>query len=150
MDKNGRFAYSAGMKHLLLAALGLFVVSFTLAADSQGTPGEVAQAFMDSYIEDANRAGKSDPEKLIQNSPHLTAALKKAHAKVFQQELVDADPILCAQDFPEKGFKVSKVKIEGEKAKVTYTAREEGWDQPIKAELVLVKGKWLIAHIGSL
>jgi hypothetical protein len=110
----------------------------------------VAQAFIDSYIQDANRGGDSDPEKLIQSSPQLTAALKKAHATVFQQELVDADPILCAQDFPEKGFKVSKVKIEGEKAKVTYTAREEGWDQPIKAKLVLMKGTWLIAHIGSL
>ena len=63
---------------------------------------------------------------------------------------MDADPILCAQDFPEKCFKVSKVKIEGEKAKVTYTARQEGWDPPIKAELVLMKGTWLIAHIGSL
>lgn len=150
MDKNGRFAYSAGMKHLLLAALGLFVVSFSFAADSQGTPGEVAQAFMDSYIEDANRAGKSDPEKLIQNSPYVTTGLKKAHAKVFKQELVDADPILNAQDFPEKGFKVTKVKIDGEKAQITYAAREEGWDQTIKAQMVLVKGKWLIAHIGSL
>lgn len=150
MDKNGCFAYSAGMKHLLLATLGLFVASFSFAADSKGTPGEVAQAFMDSYIEDANRAGKSDPEKLIQSTPYVTDGLKKAHAKVFKQELVDADPILNAQDFPDKGFKVTKVKIEGEKAQVTYEAREEGWDQTIKAQMVLVKGKWLIAHIGSL
>jgi hypothetical protein len=44
----------------------------------------VAQAFIDSYIQDANRGGDCDPEKLIQSSPHLTAALKKAHAKVLQ------------------------------------------------------------------
>ena len=150
VDNKSRFAYSAGMKHLLLAALGLFFASFALAADSKGTPGEVAQAFMDSYIADANRGGKSDPEKLIQNSPYVTKGLKKAHAKVFKQEVVDADPILNAQDFPDKGFKVTKVKIEGEKAQITYAAREEGWDQTIKAQMVLVKGQWLIAHIGSL
>ncbi len=69
---------------------------------------------------------------------------------MFKQETVDADPILNAQDFPDKGFKVTKVKIEGEKAQVTYEAREEGWDQTIKAQMVLVKGQWLIAHIGSL
>lgn len=150
MDKNGGFAYSADMKPFLFAVLGLFFVSFTLAADDTGTPGGVAQTFIDSYVADANRAGKSDPEKLIQNSPYVTDGLKKAHAKVFKQEVVDADPIFSAQDFPEKGFKVTKVKIEGEKAQVTYEAREEGWDQTIKAQLVLVKGKWLIAHIGSL
>lgn len=138
------------MKHLLFAALGLFFALFAFAADSKGTPGEVAQAFMDSYIEDANRLGKSDPEKLIQNSPYVTAGLKKAHAKVFKQEIVDADPIFSAQDYPEKGFKVTKMKIEGEKAQITYAAREEGWDQTIKAQMVLVKGKWLIAHIGAL
>lgn len=138
------------MKRFLLSALCLLFASFTLVANENGSPDEVVQAFMDSYIQDANRDADFDPEKLIQNSPHLTAGLKKAHAKVFQQEIVDADPILCAQDYPEKGFKVSKVKVEGEKAKVTYTAREEGGDKPIKAELVLMQGKWLITHIGSL
>ncbi|MBL9130403.1 MAG: DUF3828 domain-containing protein [Verrucomicrobiaceae bacterium] len=136
------------MKHLFFAALGLFFASFAFAADSKGTPGEVAQAFMDGYIQNATRDG--DPEKLIQGSPYVTDGLKKAHAKVFQQELVDADPILNAQDYPDKGFKVTKVKIDGEKAQVTYAPREDGWDMTIKAQLVLVKGKWLIAHIGSL
>ena len=138
------------MKHFLVSVICLLFTSFTLAAVEKGSQGEVAQAFIDSYIQDATREGGFNPEKLVQSSPHLTAALSKAHAKVFQQELVDADPILCAQDFPEKSFKVSKVKVEGEKAKVTYTAREEGWDQPIKTELVLMKGTWLIAQIGSL
>lgn len=72
------------MKRFLVSALCLFFVPFTFAADEKDSPGEVAQAFIDSYIQDANRGGDCDPEKLIQSSPHLTAALKKAHAKVLQ------------------------------------------------------------------
>lgn len=138
------------MKRFLILAIGLFFALFTFAADDKGTPGEVAQAFIDSYIQDANRGRDSDPKKLIQNSPYLTAGLKKAHAKIYAEDVVDADPILNAQDYPDKGFKVTVVKIEGEKAQITYAAREEGWDQALKAQMVLLKGKWLIARIGSL
>ncbi|MFO1436687.1 MAG: DUF3828 domain-containing protein [Verrucomicrobiaceae bacterium] len=138
------------MKHLLFATLGLLFATFAFAADAKGTPDEVAQAFMDSYFKYLNGDDSTDPKKLIQDSPHLTAELKKAHAKYMNQETVDADPILNAQDFPDKGFKVAKVKVEGEKAAITYAPRQEGWDQTIKAQMVLVKGKWLIAHIGAL
>lgn len=138
------------MNTLLRLCLCLLLATHALAADEKGTPTAVAQAFMDSYIQDATREGGGDPDKLVKNSPYLTASLKKAHAKFFQQETVDADPILDAQDFPDKGFKASQGKIEGKKARVTYTPREEGWDLTIKAELVLVDGKWLIAHIGVL
>lgn len=138
------------MKHLLLVMLGLLFATFAFAADAKGTPDEAAQAFMDSYFTYLNGDGKADAKKLIQESPYLTAELKKAYAKHMSQETVDADPILNAQDFPDKGFKVAKTKVEGDKAQITYAPRQEGWEQTIKAQLVLVKGKWLIAHIGAL
>ncbi|WP_146853706.1 DUF3828 domain-containing protein [Brevifollis gellanilyticus] len=137
------------MKRFLISVIGVFFALFTFAADEPGKAVEVAQAFIDSYIQDANRGGDSDPKKLIQKSPHVTEGLKKAHAKVYAEDVVDADPVLNAQDYPDKGFKVTTVKVEGEKAQITYAAREEGWE-PLKAQMVLVKGKWLIAHIGSL
>ena len=112
------------MNTLLRLCLCLLLATHALAADEKGTPTAVAQAFMDSYIQDATREGGGDPDKLVKNSPYLTASLKKAHAKFFQQETVDADPILDAQDFPDKGFKASQGKIEGKKSpRHLHTAR---------------------------
>ena len=99
------------MKHLLLVMLGLLFATFAFAADAKGTPDEAAQAFMDSYFTYLNGDGKADAKKLIQESPYLTAELKKAYAKHMSQETVDADPILNAQDFPDKGFKVANVPL---------------------------------------
>jgi hypothetical protein len=38
------------MQRFLVSALCLLFASFTFAADEKGSPGEVAKAFMDSYI----------------------------------------------------------------------------------------------------
>ena len=129
----------------LVLFLFLGLVSSTFANDEEDAL-KVAQKFYDSYIQVLVAGG--DGDKVVLKSPLLTDSLKKAYAKFIKGER-DHDPIISAQDYPDKGFKAAKIDLEGDEAVVTMQSRDKAYDQNIDVTLVKNDETWQIQAIGD-
>ncbi len=112
----------------------------------------IALEVMNNYV--ANCNALKDPQKWVQNNRLLSHDFKEAYKSMIEDAFKEDpemglgfDPILNAQDFPEKGFKVSSVLLE--KRMVIL----EGIDMPdftVATRLVEINGKWLLDGAGAI
>ncbi len=107
---------------------------------------EVAQAFYDGYMKALNSS--SDTVVYVKKSKLVTPAFKKAYAKFMEEP--DSDPIICGQDYPDKGFTAGKPIVKGTRARVTMNSRDKSF--PVTFNVVLVNGEegWLLAETQDL
>jgi len=144
----------------LLLSLALGVAPIRAASPNDDIKKVVESFYAQYYKENLHRPTKGDPDKAlirwVNANQNLTDAFKKALRKTMvdarkaDPELgLDSDPILSAQDFPEKGYRAKDIQVTGDKATVTM----EGVDSPdfkISLGLVNVGNKWKIDSIGDI
>ena len=150
------------MKTKLLVVLALV---WGFARSEAATPYEevtkVAESFYAQYYKESlHKPAKGNSDKAIiqwvSAKPQLTDSFKKAFRKTVldarkaDPEMgLDSDPILNAQDFPDKGYRAKDVQVNGDKATVVM----EGIAAPdfkISLTLVNVDNKWKINSIGDI
>lgn len=139
------------MKSILhLAALVACSLSvFCLAGEARGataqldekSAGAAAETFLAGYI-------KADAKnrEWVARSPLVTPEFKAAFKKAMASELVDADPVLFAQDVPSTPFKAESSKVKGDAATVVVVAKYSGKPYRLKVTLVAQGGHWLVSR----
>jgi hypothetical protein len=112
-----------------------------------------ALTFLNEYVQNCNKLGNAvgrvkwvNSNRLATN--HFKVALKKMidEANKADPEMgMDADPILDAQDFPDKGFE-----LDSYNNKTNYLiAKGKDWpDFKITVKMVKVNGHWLVDGCG--
>lgn len=113
---------------------------------------QVALEVMNAYV--ANCNALKDAEKWLENQKLLTDDFKNDYKKMMKEAWendpemgLGFDPILDAQDFPEKGFEIKSVDSK------TGLVVLQGVDWPdfiVATKLVEVNGKWLVDGAGAI
>ena len=130
----------------LLAALFASLSSLAAADEAKvAEPGAVAEKFYAAYV--AQVEANKDTKKWVAGSKLVTANFKKAYAKAMSAELVDADPVLNAQDVPSKPFKAGKPVIKDSTATVVLVTSFGSEKHQVTAKLVKVDGAWLLDSV---
>jgi hypothetical protein len=133
-------------RHFLFTLLlSLFSIQPILHAAEEvkaDDPGAVVEKFYADYI--AQIEGNKDTTKWVAASKSVTENFKKTYAKAMSVEELEADPVLNAQDVPEKPFKASKTEITDNKATVVLTTTFDGDKHQVTATLLKVDGTWLL------
>ena len=124
----------------LVLVLILFDVTSSLGGAEENVT-EAAQALYDGYIEVSN--GNMDQKKWVLNSERVTQAFKKAYMAYMTDP--GADPIICAQDYPNAGFNASVVSVKANRATVRLSSRDPSFAHTFTAAFVLKDGRWLLA-----
>ncbi len=143
------------MKSLLLLVLAF---AFPVCADEKTDATKVVDSFYASYIAAISKAKPEDADKLVKRSSQLSPAFKEAYAALMAKGLKDDpeaglgyDPIICGQDFPDAGFKVTGIAIVGDTAGVAkVSSKDKNFKQTISVILMKIDGKWLINGIDKL
>jgi hypothetical protein len=131
---------------LIAVVASLFATLPSFAADdAKGDPGTVAEKFYAGYV--AQVEANKDTKKWVAGSKLATANFKKAYAKAMSAELVDADPVLNAQDVPSQPFKAGKPEIKDTTATVVLVTSFGKEKHQVTATLVKVKGAWLLESV---
>jgi hypothetical protein len=131
------------MKKLPSLLLALIAFLFTaLSSHAAEEPAAVAEKFYAGYVAqvDANK----DTKAWVAKSELVTGKFKKAYAKAMSAEELEADPVLNAQDIPNKPFKAEKPEIKDDTATVVLTAAFGEDKHKVTAKLVKVDGVWLL------
>ena len=114
------------------------------AAEEEAAAKAAAEAFLAGYIKaDADNVAWVAKSKLV--TPEFKAAFKKAMAA----EVVDADPVLFAQDVPSTPFKAAAASVKDGKATIQVVAKFS--DEPYKLTVTLVSkgGQWLVSKTAA-
>ena len=133
---------------LLIAVLASLFAPFpSLAADEAAAadPGAVAEKFYAGYV--AQVEANKDTKKWVAGSKLVTPNFKKAYAKAMNAEVVDADPVLNAQDVPSKPFKAGKPEIKDTTATVVLVTSFGKEKHQVTATLKKVDGAWLLDSV---
>nr|WP_294859804.1 hypothetical protein [uncultured Fluviicola sp.] len=111
---------------------------------------QVALEVMNDYVENAN--ARKDAGKWVRNQELLTDNFKKDYEKMMREAWendpemgLGFDPVLDAQDFPEKGFEIKSVDSK------TGLITLQGVDWPefvVFTKLTEVNGQWLVDGAG--
>ncbi len=102
---------------------------------------QVAVQFVNDYIHTMDDE-QVNTKSWIKDNPFLTKKFKSEYKKSLRN---DFDPILNAQDYPEKGFKI----VNSDSS--TGYVQLEGVDYPefsITAKVVSEGGKWMVDGCG--
>ena len=131
------------------------------AAPPNDDVAKVVESFYAQYYKEVlHKPSKGNPDKALIRWVNANANLSDAFKKALNRAVLDArkkdpemgldsDPILNAQDFPEKGYRAKDIQVAGDKAAVTM----EGIDAPdfkISVSLVNAGNKWKINSIGGI
>lgn len=134
---------------LLIPLLAILTTATPLANAENGLksgdPRSVAESFFAGYV--AQVEADSDTRTWVAASKLVTAKFKTAYAKAMSAELVEADPVLQAQDVPQKPFKAAKTTLRGDSATVVLSTRFEAGNHEVTTTLVRVKGVWLLDSV---
>ena len=125
----------------------LYLIMWNMDSFSQGNMDhasfnpQVAVQFVNDYIHTMDDE-QVNTKTWIKNNPLLTKKFKSEYKKSLNN---DFDPILNAQDYPEKGFKI--VNSESSTGYV-YLQGVDYDDFYITAKVVSENGKWLVDGCG--
>lgn len=135
------------MKTLSLI-LALTLVSLTPLLAEEKDAAQVAQAFFDGYY----KVLEGTPKKYVTGSANLSKGFKAAYSSLLKQagENLDWDPILCGNDFPDKGYKAGEPVICGDAAMVVMASRDPNFEGTILVQAIKVDDKWVINGINDL
>jgi hypothetical protein len=150
------------MKMRLLVILGLLMgFMSTVSASPKEDVEKVVQSFYAQYYKEyLRKPPKGNSDEAIIRWVTSNSSISDEFKKVFRKTVIDArkkdpemgldsDPILNAQDHPEKGYRAKKIQIAGDKAYVVM----EGIDAPdfkISLDLVSINNQWKINGIGDI
>lgn len=133
---------------ILLATL--FACDAPTKEISKDFDAQISLEVLNDYV--ANCNDLKDPGKWVENHQLLSKDFKKDYKEMITQAYKDDpelglgfDPIFNAQDYPEKGFKISSVLLE--KRMVIL----EGIDMPtftVATKLVEINGEWFLDGAG--
>lgn len=116
-------------------------------------PIEVALSFINSYIEDCNKTNKSLGYLKFVNSNSLTTNNFKTELKKVVDEAnkadpemgLDFDPLIDAQDFPDKGFELETF----DRQTNFIVVKGKNWaDFKVTIKVVLENNNWLVDGCG--
>lgn len=116
-------------------------------------PVDIALDFINSYIDNLNKMNTSIGTVEWVNSNNLTTnrfktALKKLVDEAYKTDPemgLDADPILDAQDYPDKGFELESFDHETN----FIVVKGKDWpDFKLTIKMVLENGNWLVDGCG--
>ena len=114
-------------------------------AKAAAAPAAIAEKFYAGYV--AQVEANKDTKKWVASSKLVTTEFKRTYAKAMSAELVDADPVLNAQDVPSKPFKAGKPEIKENAATVVLTTAFGSQKHQVTAKLVKVNGAWLLDSV---
>jgi hypothetical protein len=144
----------SAMKTLFLLVLAA-AFSLPAKADDTAEATKVVNSFYSTYIAAVTKT--LNGEKVVQRSPQLSPAFKKAYAELLAKarkkdpELgLDYDPIVDGQDFPDAGFAVTSLTLKGASGSAVVTSKDKSFKKTISIKLVKLDGKWLINGIEKL
>ena len=162
VERVGRLGKTNRMKTKLLVMLSLVLgaVSTGWASPKEDVEKVVESFYARYYREYLGKPAKGGADKnllrWVNANPFVSDDFKKALRKAVvdarkeDPEMgLDYDPILDAQDYPEKGYRARRTQISGNKATVAM----EGIDAPdfkVSVELVSLQGNWRINGIGQI
>ncbi|MCW1915618.1 YbjP/YqhG family protein [Luteolibacter sp. GHJ8] len=129
-----------------ILAFCAFVFSSTVlrAADE---PSAVAEKFYAGYV--AEVEANKDTKVWVAKSKLASEKFKKAYAKAMNSDELDADPVLNAQDIPDKPFKAQKPVIKDDKATVVLNAGSGEYKHSVTVKLVKTDGVWLLDAVNE-
>ena len=135
----------------LLAVISAFLIHGpAIAAEPSDGPGKAAEKFYAGYLAVLN-AGK-DTKSWVAHSKLVTPDFKKFYAKQMSpknDEAVDSDPVLQAQDTPTSPFKAGKPVIKDNKATVTLTAKFGKDTGKVSVQMMPKDGIWLVDTVRA-
>ena len=150
------------MRTKLLVVIGLICgIAPSNAASPTDEVAKVVESFYVQYYKEyLHKPSKGNSDKAlirwVNANPNLSDAFKQAlrkavvDARKADPEMgLDSDPIINAQDFPEKGYRAKDIQVTGDIATVVM----EGIDSPdfkISVQLVRSANKWKIDAIGDI
>ncbi len=110
-------------------------------------PVDIAEEFANSYVAYSNdRKNPMNTLEWLESQPMASERFKSSLQAFYNEmEFVDADPILDAQDHPEKGFEVVKVDSH------YVTLKGVDWERfKMVVRLAESNGKWVIDGAGAI
>ena len=116
------------------------ILTSTLIAGPEEDVSKSAQSFYSAYLKVL--VGSQDTKSWILKSDKVTSSFKKAYATYMKDP--GSDPIICAQDYPDAGFKVSAAKINGNNATVTLMSKDPAFAHTFRAAFIQKEAKWLL------
>ncbi len=142
-----------GTMNILLTLLIIAASPVLCHADCAKEAKSAAQSFMNEYIEYSNKvmAQKTSitPDQWVEKNNKLTNAFKTAYrnmvdkAKKAGDEGLDADPVLDAQDYPEKGMVLDS--CDGD----FVTLKGKDWEGfKVVVKMIKTNSGWLVDGSG--
>ena len=125
----------------------------TIKADNADTKYDNALTFINSYVDNCNKMNEAIDIVEWVNSNNLTTIRFKTELKRILDEAkekepevgLDFDPILDAQDFPDKGFELEST----DEATNYLVVRGKDWnDFKLTIKVVQENGEWLVDGCG--
>ena len=120
---------------------------------TEKTPSDVVLTFINAYVDNCNKMNKAvEIGEWVNTNQLVTSRFKIALKKLMDDAYkidpemgLDADPILDAQDYPEKGFELASIN------RKTNTVVVKGIDWPdftLTIKVVDENGVWLVDACG--
>ena len=141
-----------------LFALALLSTLRAASPDSEAA-GAVAEKFINTYLTaSANfTEGYESTIAWVGKSKLVTKDYETAITKLYRDALQDdpemgygADAVISGQDYPDAGFKVKTVKVDGDQARVILTSKDKEFPMEIPVVTVKQGDTWLVDQSGDL
>jgi hypothetical protein len=135
----------------------LLFLSLSLAwSDDQADITTTVQKFYDAYVKQLPRTnGYEGTIAWVNKSSRVTPEYKTALAKLYRDALKEdpdygygADAVIAGNDWPDAGFAVRRVWLDGPRAFVFLSGRDSGSLHQVNVRVVKKDGKWLIDGSG--
>lgn len=150
------------MKKIVLALAVFFSMSSLAHAAPETEVKQSIETFYSEYMQQLKKDAKDDqnPDQTLIDwvtaNTHVSADFKRILKETLLKARQDdpemglgSDPIIDAQDFPDKGYLAKDIKVEANKASVVMEGIEAP-DFKIQVDAVLIDGKWLVNGIGGM
>lgn len=149
------------MRKILITVVLLLSISSFAQAASETEIKQSVEAFYSEYMQQLKKDTINDPnpDQTLINwvaanthaSDDFKRILKETLLKARQDDPemgLGSDPIIDAQDYPDKGYIAKDIKVNANKASVVMEGIEAA-DFKILVDVVLIDGKWLVNGVGG-
>lgn len=138
------------------AVLALLFTATVALADDQADITATVQRFYDAYVKQLPKEnGYEGTIAWVNKSSRVTAEYKTALASLYRDALkkdpeygFGADAVIAGNDWPDSGFAVRRVWLDGPRAFVFLSSRNPGDAHTVNVRVVKRDGKWLIDGSG--
>jgi hypothetical protein len=118
--------------------------------NSQSNNDQIAEkaiSFINAYVENCNKMNQAvSVTDWVNQSALVTSNFKSELTRITKDDELDADPLLNAQDYPEKGFELDR--FDAATNIVTVKGKEDWSDFKLKIQMKKVNDDWLVDGCG--